>query len=104
MTEQDYQMFRDHVQAELETAEREVSRLRVLCDESSLPDLATVIADAGGWSVVLRQGDIPMMREVLGVLIDRVVPERVRRGQYLPTITWTPLGEALGRLRKELTE
>jgi hypothetical protein len=35
---------------------------------------------------------------VLALLIERVVPERVGRGRYRATITWTSLGDALRQL------
>jgi hypothetical protein len=54
-----------------------------------------VLHEAGGWSVALRTADVPTQREVLAVLVERVVPVRVRRGRYQAVITWTHLGAAL---------
>ena len=37
-------------------------------------------------------------REVLGLLIDRIVPARIGYGKYDVQITWTPLGESVRKL------
>jgi hypothetical protein len=42
--------------------------------------------------------DVPAQREILAVLIERVVPVRLGRGRYSATVTWTATGRALRQL------
>ena len=69
--------------------------LRGIEPAPTLPSLKAVLREAGGWAAALRDGDVAARREVLAVLVDRVSPVRLRRGQYGVEIVWTPLGEAL---------
>jgi len=46
-------------------------------------------------ALALREEAKAAQREVLGVLIERVTPERIGRGRYRVEITWTARGEAL---------
>ena len=43
----------------------------------------------------MREGDVAAQREVLAVLMERVVPMRTGRGTYDVEIAWTPLGAGL---------
>jgi site-specific DNA recombinase len=63
--------------------------------QNALPPLESVVVAAGSWATVLEGADIDAQREVLAVLVDRIVPIRERPGVYRVEITWTPLGEAL---------
>ena len=64
----------------------------------SLPPLADVLRNAGGWGEILAGADIEAQRNILADLVERVVPERVGYGKYEARIEWTPLGKALRRL------
>jgi hypothetical protein len=44
---------------------------------------------------ILQGSEIEAQREVLAVLVDRIIPIRKRPGVYRVEITWTPLGVAL---------
>ena len=55
----------------------------------------TVVAAAGSWLTVMQGADIAAQRDVLAVLVDRIVPVREQPGVYRIEITWTPLGEGL---------
>jgi hypothetical protein len=61
------------------------------------PSLDAVLASAGSWSQLLTaEGqDVTALRDLLGLLVQRIVPERVAWGRYQTHIDWTPLGEAL---------
>ena len=63
-----------------------------------LPPLDTVLHDASGWQEIVAGSDITAQRDILALLIERIVPERVGRAQYRSAITWTPLGSALRQL------
>ncbi|SRR5712691_3855417 len=60
-----------------------------------LPPLDQVLATAVGWEIVLEGADVIAQRQVLAILIDRIVPVRERQSVYRVDITWTPLGETL---------
>jgi DNA invertase Pin-like site-specific DNA recombinase len=80
-----------------ENAEKELAETRLERQPSrtTLPPLEHVLGAAGNWTAVLQGIDIEAQREVLAVLVERVVPIRERPGVYRVDITWTPLGEAL---------
>jgi DNA invertase Pin-like site-specific DNA recombinase len=90
-----YQWGRDQAQDDLEASEAELARLAAVTPAPALPPLETVLREAGGWSAILRAGSTPAKRDVLAVLIDTVIPERVGFGRYRAHITWTALGRAL---------
>jgi uncharacterized membrane protein len=54
-----------------------------------------VLAGVGGWARALRSAPIPARREVLGVLIDQVIPVRLGYGRYEAQVAWSPIGRAL---------
>jgi hypothetical protein len=68
--------------------------------EQTLPPLAEVVRQAGGWAAVLRGAETAAQREVLARLVERAVPLRERPGRYRVDITWTPLGDALNRMNR----
>ena len=70
----------------------------------SLPPLANVLRNAGGWGEILAGADIEAQRNVLADLVERVIPERVGYGKYEARIEWTPLGKALRQLREVLPD
>ena len=80
---------------DLDAATEALSRLQVVEPSMTLPPLETVLAAAEGWGAAMRDGDIAAQREVLAVLIERVVPVRIGRGTYDVEIEWTPLGAGL---------
>ena len=90
-----YGLLRDKARADLEAAETEAGRLRVVEPPPVLPPLEVVLAAAGGWAAALREGDVAAQREVLAAVVERVVPARVGHGAYRAAVAWTPLGEAL---------
>jgi DNA invertase Pin-like site-specific DNA recombinase len=93
-----YERLREAQEANLESAESELERLETARPKRTLPPLEEVVASAGGWAEALRSGEVKEQREVLSLLVDRVVPVRLGGGQYDVEITWTPLGSALARL------
>ena len=90
-----YELLRDKAQADLDAAERERATLSDVPTAPALPSLDVVLRDLGGWADALTGTDAVARREVLGALVDRVVPERVGWGRYLAKVTWTPLAAAL---------
>lgn len=94
-----YERLRDAEQANLDAIETELARLqRQVQPVVEFPPIEKVIEMAGGLSDTLRSADVPGQREVLAVLIERVVPIRLGRAKYTADITWTPFGDALHRL------
>lgn len=69
-----------------------------------LADLAVVLSSARGISVAIERAQPAGIREALGVLIERIEPVRVARGQYEAAILYTPLGRQLLGLRRSLAE
>ena len=63
-----------------------------------LPALEVVLRELGGWSEALRAMDVPAQREVLRVLVERVVPVRLSRGKHNATVALTATGTALRHL------
>jgi hypothetical protein len=57
-----------------------------------LPNFEEVMAAAGSWSTVLAGIDIRAERDVLVLLVERIVPIRESRGVYSARVTWTTLG------------
>jgi len=90
-----YELARDHAQADLEAATRELDRLQATKPEQGLPPLADVLRTADSWNDVLRGSDVMAHRDVLAALIDHIVLVRVGWRAYDAQITWTPLGDAL---------
>jgi site-specific DNA recombinase len=90
-----YDIVRVDLQAELESAEAEVARLRGRQRPAGLPAMDAVLAGVGGWARALRSAPIPARREVLGVLIDQVIPVRLGYGRYEAQVAWSPIGRAL---------
>jgi hypothetical protein len=60
-----------------------------------LPPLETVLQIVGGWTTALISADVFEQRDVLSVLVERVIPHRVGTGRYEVDIQWTPLGALL---------
>ena len=90
-----YELARDQAAADLDAAETELARFRSITPQASLPPLDVVLAETGGWAATLASANVAGQREILGVLVDRVIPERERWGKYRVEVVWTPLGEAL---------
>jgi excisionase family DNA binding protein len=80
----------DAAEAELATVRYDAARPR-----PKLPPLDRLLATAGGWTTVLEGAAVVAQREVLAVLIERMVPVRERQSVYRVEITWTPLCDAL---------
>jgi len=83
---------------EAEAATAELAGLKEADTTPILPELATGLRDASSWQGVLTGSDITAQRDVLALLVEQVLPERIGRGQYRAAIRWTPLGQALRRL------
>src|SRR5215212_6868735 len=90
-----YELLRDKARMDLDAATEALSQLEVVESRVALPPLETVLAAAEGWGTTMREGDIAAQREVLALLIERIVPMRVGRGEYDVEIAWTPLGAGL---------
>lgn len=67
-------------------------------DATAIPSLDDVLRAVGGWGAALADVDVAAKREVLGVLIDRVVHRRVGHGRYEAQLEWTATGELLRKL------
>ena len=80
---------------DLDAASEALSQLQWIELRVALPPLETVVTAVEGRGAVMREGDIAAQRDVLAVLIERVMPVRVGRGKYDAHVIWTPLGEAL---------
>jgi site-specific DNA recombinase len=90
-----YDRLRDKATADLAAAEAELARLCGVEAVPALPPFEDVLREAGGWAAALRDADTSAVREVLAILVDRVVPVRRAVGRYEAEITWTPTGETL---------
>ena len=90
-----YDVTRAQLQADLEAAENELSRLHGQVRSTTLPPMDAVLAGVGGWSVAMRTAAPGPVRQALSVLVERVEAVRVRRGKYEARIDWTPIGWAL---------
>jgi DNA invertase Pin-like site-specific DNA recombinase len=95
---QGYELGRAQAQADLEAAEAELGRLRVVRPTPALPTLEEALHHAGRWHDLLATGDTRRQREVLAVLVDRVIPERISHGKYTAVIVWSETGEQLRTL------
>lgn len=82
---------RDADAAEIELAELNASKPTA----PKLPPIDQVLTAAGSWAAVLAGADVRAQRDVLALLIGRIVPVRESRGVYSAALTWTPLGVGL---------
>jgi len=98
-----YELLRDKSQADLTTAEGELGRIDGASTAEPLPSLDTVLGEASSWQAVLSGSDIVAQRDVLALLVERIVPQRVGWGLYKAQIDWTPLGQALAQIRDAST-
>ena len=99
-----YELLRGRARADLDAAERELASLARVAPEQQLPSLELVLGESDNWQRALRGADMRAQREVLGGLIDYVVPYRVGYRQYAVGIVWNELGEALQRLARALRD
>jgi DNA invertase Pin-like site-specific DNA recombinase len=100
-----YDAARDRAQQDLQAAQTELERLRgVKSEVTALPPLELVLRAAGGWPAVLKEADVEAQRDVLAVLIEQVVPKRIRWGVYEANITWSVTGEALRAIARAARE
>jgi hypothetical protein len=83
--------------ADAKNAEDELASVRQSArpKASSLPSIEDVLKAAGSWTNVLAGADVVAQREVLAVLVERIVAVRERQAIYRVEMTWTSLGEAL---------
>ncbi len=93
-----YERLRDAQEANLKATDAEIARLRDSQPKEALPPLDEVVASAASWAEILRGRGVPAQREVLALLVRRVVPIEQGGGQYDVEVTWTPLGSSLARL------
>lgn len=87
-----YDITKAELQADLEAAETELKRLRGQSRPATLPPMDAVLAGVGGWAVAMRTAAPAAVRNALGVLVDRLEPVRIARGQYEARVNWTPIG------------
>ena len=97
-----YERLRDKAQADLEGADAELARLRGEDGAPTLPPLDRVLREVGGWAAALRSADTPSQREVLGAMIETLVPHRLDGGAYRLEIAWTSTGHLLRQLSAAL--
>jgi hypothetical protein len=90
-----YDSLRVKVRSDLEAINAELDRLTDGAPAPMLPSLSEVLGRLGAWTDALKAVDIVSQREILGILIERVVPVRLGRGDYGTTIDRTSLGAAL---------
>jgi len=98
MTKADYAVAIAKADEQEQAARDALAKLRASERASVLPALDEVLRQAAGWAAVIRGADVAVQRRVLAVLVERVVPIRVKRGVYEPEITWTPLGRLLAQV------
>jgi DNA invertase Pin-like site-specific DNA recombinase len=81
------------LQAELDALDAELTRLRGMSRPTQLPmALEPLLRSLTGWRNKLDSPDVPLVRDALAVLLERVTPVRVRRGEYTAELEWTALG------------
>jgi len=90
-----YEIVRADLAADLESAEQELARLRGRARPVAQLPMEAVLAGVSGWSGVMRTAAPAAVRQVLGVLLDRVTPVRIGHGKYearIGQIDWSPIG------------
>jgi hypothetical protein len=94
---QAYDDLRDKALKDFENAEKELAETRQERHpaRAKLPSLEQVLGAVGNWTTVLQGAEVEPQRDVLALLVERVVPIRERHGVYRVEIRWTPLGDAL---------
>ena len=94
-----YDALRDKAATDIESAQSELARLEPTQPTiAKLPSLDKLLEEAGGWINLLGDGKAPSRRDVLALLINRVVAVRVGHARYDVQIEWTPLGDALNEI------
>jgi hypothetical protein len=101
LTKDEYDRARTRYGIEMEAASSELAKLRELDAPPAVPPLDEVLRDANSWCEIMTGSDIAAQRDMLALLVERVVPTRVGRGEYQAQIFWTPLGGALGQLKND---
>jgi DNA invertase Pin-like site-specific DNA recombinase len=110
LTDREYDEIRARAEGEIDTAERELERLRARLGaegehlDQALPPLAVVMARLDGWGPLLETAPTAEQRGLLGELIERVEAVKVTRGRYTARIRWTERGRALRRVAKALAQ
>ena len=88
MSKPDYDRAVQRHTSEMEAAQTELTRLRAPAPSSTArPSLDALLTTAGSWRSILDGADIPAKRDVLAILVERVVPERVGWGRYTARVT-----------------
>ena len=82
-------------QKRLESAERLLEAPVIESANASLPPLADVLSEIGGWQAALMGQSTPDLRHVLALVVESVVPVRISHGKFRADITWAPIGRAL---------
>jgi hypothetical protein len=100
-----YRTMKTDIERTRDAARAELQRLRGARARPALPLLDHVLGRIGGWEEALGKFDVAHQREILGELIERVVPIRTsrQRGRGTPyghevKIDWTDQGEALRKI------
>lgn len=86
--------------AEIAELERRVGRQ--LRDDEERVQIDILLNQATFWCDVIRDGTVDDRREVLRLLVERLVPERVGPGGYRAGLRFTPLGEHLLQVSSSL--
>jgi DNA invertase Pin-like site-specific DNA recombinase len=91
-----YDALTHKYRADQTAAEDEMARLRGSTSKQSvLPTYDQMRSDLGSWAEVLAGMDVLAQRDVIGELVQKIIPERTGRAQYRVDITWKPVGDAL---------
>jgi DNA invertase Pin-like site-specific DNA recombinase len=99
-----YDELCDRARADIQATDEELAVLGDQPTVPQLPALAMVLREAGAWKDILLTTEAVARRDVLGHLVERVVPRRTGiRGQYSTEIAWTVLGDALRSVARTLT-
>ena len=96
-----YQAVKVQAESDLERAEQEAERLRGAKTAPALPDADAALAMLDDLATAWRDGTIEARREVLAALVERIVPERVGRGQYRVEIEWTEIGRSFTQASRQ---
>jgi len=94
-----YNLMRQDIEREMDESARRLSMLEEQASiRPSIPPLDVVLERLGRWRTALASVDVDASRRVLAELVERIDPVKVGHGHYEVRITWTPVGEALGRI------
>ncbi len=95
-----YELGRQQAQTDLQAAEEALAGLSDQQVDLALPPLEEALAGLGGWAGALEGGGVAAQRDVFGLLIERLEIARLSFGRFELRIIWSPVGQALAKLRQ----